>query len=388
MITRRKLLVCSSGALAAAAADYVPKRKYRAVIVGHTGQGNYGHDWDTAWHGIANVEVTALADANEAGRAKAIARIGGGSSSSGHTVRGYADYREMIAKEKPDIVNICPRTLDERVAMVTAAAEAGAHILMEKPFARSLREADAIEALVAKHKVKLQLGHSARAMSVSAASRDLLRQGKLGVLQEMRARGKEDRRAGGEDLIVLGTHCFDLLRYFTGTDPEWVFAHATEKGRELTPSMLRSAGEAVGQIGGDSINAMFGFPNGVHAYFASKANDLATGRRFGVSLYGSRGFVFVPLNAVPSDEPFHLDSPAWAPEKGEPWLRVPYAEGKPSDRHFANKAMALDLLEAIETGCEPLCSARDGRWTIEMVAGVYESQWSGARTRFPLSKRT
>lgn len=383
-MTRRKLLVTSgaSGALAVmAAADYVPKHKHRAVIIGHTGQGNYGHDWETAWQGIANVEVTALADADEAGRAKALARVGG----SG--VKGYADYRAMIAREKPDIVTICPRTLDERLAMVTAAAEAGAHILMEKPFARNLAEADAIEALANRHKVKLQLGHSARAMSVSAAARDLLRNGKLGVLQEMRARGKEDRRAGGEDLIVLGTHCFDLMRYFTGTDPEWVFAHATDKGRELSQTMMRAAGEAVGRIGGDNINAMFGFPNGVHAYFASKASDITSGRRFGVSLYGSRGFVFVPLNAVPSDEPYHLDSPAWAPEKGEPWLRIPYAEGKPSDRHFANKAMALDLLEAIETGREPLCSARDGRWTIEMVAGIYESQWSGARTRFPLSQR-
>lgn len=382
-MTRRKLLVttAASGALAAVtAADYIPKRKYRAVVIGHTGQGNYGHDWDTAWHGIANVEVTALADANGAGRQKAAARIAG-------PIKTYAAYRDMIAREKPDIVNICPRTLDERADMATAAAEAGAHILMEKPFARSLREADAIEALVAKHRIKLQLGHSARAMSVTAASRELLRSGKLGVLQEMRARGKEDRRAGGEDLIVLGTHCFDLMRYFAEGDPEWVFAHATSNGRELSPSMMRSAGEAVGQIGGDNINAMFGFPGGVHAYFASKSNDVATGRRFGVSLYGSRGFLFVPLNAVPSDEPYHLDNPAWVPEKGEPWLRVPYAEGKPTDRHFANRAMALDLLQAIETGREPLCGARDGRWTIEMVTGIYESQWSGARTRFPLSRR-
>ena len=381
-MTRRKLLVTSaSGALALAAADYVPKRKYRAAVIGHTGQGNYGHDWHTAWHGIANVEVTALADANEAGRQKAIQQVGRAG------VKGYADYREMIAREKPDIVNICPRTLDERLAMVTAAAEAGAHILMEKPFARNLREADAIEALVNKHKIKLQLGHSARGMSVTAGARDLLRNGKLGVLEEIRARGKEDRRAGGEDLIVLGTHCFDLMRYFTGANPEWVFAHATEKGRELTSAMMHPAGEAVGQIGGDNISAMFGFPNGVHAYFGSQKNDVLTGSRFGVSLNGSRGFVFVPLNAVPSDEPYHLDSPAWVPEKGEPWVRIPYAEGKPSDRHFANKVMALDLLEAIETGREPVCSAQDGRWTIEMVAGIYASHFSGARTRFPLSKR-
>ncbi len=384
-MTRRRLLVTASasGTLAALAADYVPKHKYRAVVIGHTGQGNYGHDWDTAWHGISAVTVTALADANEAGRQKAIARIGGG----GPAVTGYADYREMIAREKPDIVNICPRALHERVAMVTAAAQAGAHILMEKPFARDLRDADAMEALVEKHKVKLQLGHTARAMSVTASSRDLLRSGKLGVLQEIRTRGKEDKRAGGEDLIVLGTHCFDLMRYLAG-DPEWVFAHATERGRDLAPAMLHAATEPVGQIGGDSVNAMFGFPGGVHAYFASKASDVTTGRRFGVSLYGSRGFIFVPLTGIPIQKPYHLDSAAWVPESGEAWQRVGSTEGRQSDRHFANRAMALDLLNAIESGREPMCNARDGRWTIEMVAGVYESQWSGARTHFPLSKRT
>ena len=47
----------------------------------------------------------------------------------------------------------------------------------------------------------------------------MLREGRLGQLLEIRARGKEDTRAGGEDLIVLGTHCFDLMRYFAG-DPE------------------------------------------------------------------------------------------------------------------------------------------------------------------------
>lgn len=377
-MTRRKLLLTGgAGALLASAAEYIPKRKYRAVVIGHTGHGNYGHGWDTAWHGISAVEVTSVADANDKGRREAVTRIGG--------VKPYADYREMIAREKPDIVNICPRTLGERLSMVTAAAQAGAHILMEKPFAQNLAEADAIEALVAKHKLKLQLGHTARVLSVTIRTRDLLREGKLGNLQELRARGKEDKRAGGEDLMVLGTHCFDLMRYFVG-DPDWVFAHIAQGGRELTRTMLREGTEAIGKIGGDNISATFGFANGVHGYFASKASDIATGRRFGVSLYGSRGFVFVPLNAVPSDEPFHLDSPAWVPEKGEPWQRIRYAEGRPDDRHFANKAMALDLLEAIETGREPICSARDGRWTIEMLAGIYESHWAGARLKFPLTR--
>jgi hypothetical protein len=50
--------------------------------------------------------------------------------------------------------------------------------------------------------------------------------------------------------------------------------------------------------------------------------------------------------------------------------------------------MVGDLQEAIEQDREPACSARDGRWTIEMVTGIYQSQVSGARVEFPLAKRS
>ncbi|MDX1980352.1 MAG: Gfo/Idh/MocA family oxidoreductase [Bryobacteraceae bacterium] len=376
-IQRRTLLL--GGAAGALAADYKPKRRYRVAVIGHTGRGNYGHSWERAWREIAEAEVVALADPDEKGRAAAVARSG--------ARKAYADYREMIAKEKPDIVTISPRWCDQRVEMVKAAVDAGAHVLMEKPFAKTLEEADAIVAAVEGKGVKLQVGHSARAMAVTEGARELLRKGELGTLLEIRARGKEDRRAGGEDLIVLGTHCFDLMRYYCG-DPLWVFSHVTEQGREVTQSMMRHATEPVGMVGGDSIAAMFLFPNGVHGYFGSMASTDRTGRRFGVSLMGSKAFAFVPLNDVPSAEPYLLRSPAWAPEKGEPWERVNYPAGrKPKTRELTNHAMAIDLIEAIETGREPLCGARDGRWTVEMVAGIYQSQLSGGKVAFPLVKR-
>ena len=55
---------------------------------------------------------------------------------------------EMLRQEKPDLVGVGPRTLDEREQMLTAAAEAGAHIFTEKPFARSPLEADRVVTLV------------------------------------------------------------------------------------------------------------------------------------------------------------------------------------------------------------------------------------------------
>ncbi|MBM3768754.1 MAG: Gfo/Idh/MocA family oxidoreductase, partial [Acidobacteria bacterium] len=225
-MTRRTML--SSALLAAAPA------RYRAVIIGHTGAGNYGHDWDTSFAGFPNIEVLAVADPVEAGRAKAQARS--------KAARAYTDYREMIAKEKPNLVAICPRSLGERLEMFRAAANAGAHIVMEKPFAKDLREADEMVALAEKNRIKVQVGHTARPTPFTLRVKKLLDEGHIGVLMEMRARGKEDRRAGGEDMMVLGTHLFDLMRYFAG-DPVWATGHVTSKGRDITKADARQATE-------------------------------------------------------------------------------------------------------------------------------------------------
>src|SRR5206468_967368 len=100
----------------------------RAAIIGQTGAGDYGHEWDMAWNGLESVEVVAVADENEAGRRRAGQRS--------HAHRAYADYREMLQKEEPDFVGICSRSPELRLEMVTAAAKAGAHMLIEKPLAK------------------------------------------------------------------------------------------------------------------------------------------------------------------------------------------------------------------------------------------------------------
>src|SRR5262249_37595004 len=120
-MNRREWMGVALGGLSATGASGAPH--YRAAIVGQTGDGDYGHDWDTAWNDIPSVEVVAVADANEEGRRRAAQRS--------HAQRQYADYREMLQKEKPNFVGICSRVPDQRLRMVQAAAEAGAHMLIE-----------------------------------------------------------------------------------------------------------------------------------------------------------------------------------------------------------------------------------------------------------------
>ena len=108
--------------------------------------------------------------------------------------------------------------------------------------------------------------------------------GEIGVIQEARVRGKEDRRAGGEDMMVLGSHLCDMLRYFLG-NPMWVTAHVTQNGAEIGGADVRQATEPIGPIAGNQVSAMYAYPAGVHAFFASRASDQTDPFRFGTWIY-------------------------------------------------------------------------------------------------------
>src|SRR5215212_8386927 len=97
-------------------------KQYRVGIIGSTGRGDYGHGLDVAFKDLEGFEVVAVADADASGLAAAGKRLA--------VTNLYADYHEMLAKEKPDIVSIAPRWITDRVAMVTAAAGAGCHIFL------------------------------------------------------------------------------------------------------------------------------------------------------------------------------------------------------------------------------------------------------------------
>ena len=359
-----------------------PRRRYRGAVIGHTGRGNYGHGLDVVWRAFDWIEVVAVADPDPEGLNRARQRTGAS--------RAYRDYREMLDREKPDLVSIGPRWLDQRVPMVEAACEAGAHIYLEKPFARDLEEADRMVAAVQRAGVKLQIAHQMRASPFLAAVRELVDGGAIGGIQELRARGKEDHRAGGEDLMVLGSHLADIMRVFLG-DPQWVFAHVTHDGEELSSSHTRRPTEPIGPVAGNQIAAMFAFAGGRHGYLASKACEQTHPLRFGTYIFGSRGVIFLPNAIYPEGQPYLLRSAAWFPDEAHRWEKIEPKVDLSGIREdpalLANALMVRDLVDAVERDRKPVCSEEDGRWTIEMILGVYHSQRAGRPVRFPLAER-
>jgi predicted dehydrogenase len=348
---------------------------WRVGVIGRTGKGNYGHGLDAAWKSYPGVEIVAVADEDPAGLKQAGERLG---------VRAlYPDYARMLREQKPAVVVIGPRWIDAHLEMVLAAAEARASIFMEKPMARTPAECDRMIDACDRAHVKLSVAHNMRTCPVLDHVQALLRDGIVGDVLEIRSRGKEDKRAGGEDMMVLGTHAFDLFRRFYG-DPEWVFARVLEGERELRKSDVRIDGpEGMGPVGGSAVDAMFGFPGGRTAFFGTRRSSDVSGARWGLHIYGSRGVLAIRAAHVP--EVWLLDSPSWT---GAAWKRVEMPTGiRPLGLEDAYHLMIDDLLEAIQKDREPVAGGRNARWTIEMAMGVYASHKAGGRVKLPLEKR-
>jgi len=128
--------------------------KYRVAVIGRTGQGNYGHGLDVVWKEIEQAEVIAVADPDPKGLAAAARRL--------KAPRSYADYRQMLEKERPQIVSVAPRWLDCHHGMVLTCAEFGCHVFLERPMCQSLEQADEMIAALEKRNLKLAIAHQTR----------------------------------------------------------------------------------------------------------------------------------------------------------------------------------------------------------------------------------
>ncbi len=386
-MTRRDFLLQTAGAatLAVAAraqsATSLPSpARFTAAVIGHTGRGNYGHNMDLVFGGRPNVDVVALADPNEAGRAKAQPRV--------RAQRMYADYREMLERERPQLVAVAPRWTDQHHAMVGAALAVGAHVYCEKPFTRTLAEADELLATARRTGRKIAVAHQGRLSAQTLLLKQRLDAGFIGELLELRVHGKQDKRAGGEDLIVLGTHQFDLVRFFAG-DALWCSARVLQGGHDITLADAHAATEDIGLIAGDEIEALFALPRGVNVHYTSRAKNAAAAGPWGMELIGSQGRARL-LNDVQTQVYVLRTGKLTAVGETREWLPLVEPAGSqltPPNFAQANKLVADDWLAAIAEDREPACSGFAAMKSLEMIHAVFAAGLSRGRVELPLKRR-
>ncbi|MGB0548533.1 MAG: Gfo/Idh/MocA family protein [Limisphaerales bacterium] len=359
--------------------------EYRVGVIGSTGRGNYGHGLDTVWREFPKTKVVAVVDDNRDGLAKAVKRLG--------NPKGYADYRQMLEKEKLDFVSICPRWLDQHRDMMVTAAESGVRgIYQEKPLCQTLRQADEMIAACDKNNVKVAVAHQTRYSPVLSHIEQLLGDGKIGRVLEYQMHGKEDRRGGGEDLWVLGTHIFDLTQHLAGT-PLWVQGYARQDGELVTQKHVKPGAEGIGLLAGDSVGGTYALPNEAFAHFRSVKNGAGQPNRFGLTIFGSAGVIKMTFGYLPTAA--LLPDGSWAPGRtGKKWIPITsnglgQAETlKDGGLHAGNVLAVRDLIDAVEEDRDPEASIHDALTAMEMIVGLFEShRQGGARVPFPLAKR-
>jgi predicted dehydrogenase len=358
-------------------------KKYRVAVIGRTGKGNYGHALDTVWLKCDQAEIVAVADENEAGRADQAKRLG--------AKNAYADYRQMLEKERPQIVSVADRWVDCHHPMVLACAEFGSSIFLEKPIAQDLQQADEMVEACRKHHVKCAIAHQTRYSPRVKVIKDLIGEGKIGDLLELRGHGKEDVRAGGEDMMVLGTHTFDLMRLLAG-NPRWCFARVQKEQRRAVDGDIRMGGEQIRQVVGDHIAAYYGLGSvATGSFYTHKAKD-GVSSRYWLEIRGSKGVIHTGYGVLP---PAYLceDPSGMFGRSKKPWLEITSAGvGKPEPIDAkaienGNILIVNDLIEAIEKDRAPLGSIEDGRDALEMIMAVYESHRLDRPVEFPLKNR-
>ena len=380
---RRAFLVALVLAVVSSLAQ-TAQRPLTVGVVGHTGRGNYGHGLDTVWLKLPETRIVAVSDPDPAGRKVAEVRLQAAVGGADR-VESFADHVAMFRKARPQIVAVCPRHIDAHAEIILAAIEAGVKgIYIEKPFVRTLAEADEIVKLCADKGVRLAIAHRNRYHPVVDVVKKLVASGEIGELKEVRVRGKQDQRGGGLDLWVLGGHGFNLATLFTGPA---ISCEATilVEGRPATKADIRTGDEGVGLIVGDEIHARYETKSGIPLYFDSKKGKPAKGTPFGARLIGTKGVISLQID----EEPLAI-----LERDGKKTPITTGGIGKPEpikDIRLINgghHGAIRDLLAAIAEKREPLCGPEAGLETVELTLGVFASFAAGGKkVALPLDDR-
>ncbi len=289
--------------------------------------------------------------------------------------RGYLDWKDMILREKPDIVSITTHA-DLHAPVAIFAAEHGVKgIYCEKAIALSLGEADRAVAACRKAGAHLMIGHLRRWHNVHIAAADFIRSGAIGKLVAIHT-------IHTNEIFHTGTHSYDLLNMYAGT-PAFVQACVDTPGFDRRARVYEHDAAAVGFIR---------YANGVTAFVHG-----ATPRPplFDQEFLCEEGVIRVINNGVDWElwtlqewkRPEFKDGPVWKDVPKIATLQrapLPFA----TEVKSMTAAAVADLVQAVRANRDTRSTGEDGRLAFEVAMAFVESErQGGARVTLPLANR-
>ena len=212
------------------------------------GVGSMGRNHARVYDELPDVELVAVVDSEKS-------LVAG--TAEKYNIRPYADYREMLEKEKPQAVSIAvPTAMHEQVGL--AVMEAGAHVLMEKPIAATVEEGRRLIEKAHAMKTQLMVGHIVRFNPAIQVLKQKLDAGELGRIYQIlcrRAGPFPDRIRDVGVIVDLAPHDIDIMRFLVGSNPIRVYAEIEQRiHTEYEDLLWATLRFADGIIGGLEIN--------------------------------------------------------------------------------------------------------------------------------------
>lgn len=314
----------------------------------------------TAYSVIPECRIVAVSDIAPA-NAERFVKTWGDVWDNIHT---YSDHREMLAKEKLDIVSVATPD-DKHADILIDTANAGVRgIFCEKPLATTIADADRMIKAIEDNHVIVNVDHTRRWNPLFHEARNLIRQGKIGTLNTIVA------TLGGARAMMFrnGTHIVDMICFMAESSPSWVFAELEDGFADF--------GEYKGDGGYDpktepAVSGYIRFENGIRAFYncdkripsmsdweltGSKGMISVNDKRCELWISGNDGFSSQPINA-----PFY--------------------------RYSGMESAIREIIRCIETGEKTISDAREALKTVEIMIGMLESQKNGnIRINLPLAR--
>lgn len=294
------------------------------------------------------------------------------------SIRRYESYCEMYDKEHPDLVSIAlPSSLHADAAI--EAIKRGINVIIEKPMAMSIKDADEIIRLSKEHKVKVAACHQNRFNKAVQEMRTALENGRFGKLSNGAitvrwSRGEDyysqaDWRgrfaSDGGTLMNQCIHGIDLLRWMCGDSLKRVYGATRRQHHPYIEA------EDVG-------TAVFEFENGVIATVEGTVNVAGFDMEEHLTLLGETGAVKLGGTSANTIEIWKfLDDPEDSKDGfHEKTLNV-YGNGHTS--------LFEDVALAIKEDRAPYVDAEAGKRALEAVLAIYKSAYTGAPVELPLT---
>lgn len=298
------------------------------------------------------------------------------------TVKLYTDYKEMLLNEKPELVAVATES-GKHAEIALDCIKNGSNVMIEKPIALSMEDADRIIELAKEKKVKVCACHQNRFNKSIQKIREAVEKKRFGRLfyatahirwardyeYYARAKWRGTWEQDGGALMNQCIHNIDLLRWMMGNEIDEVVAMTDRLNHDYIEA------EDLGL-------ALVKFSNGSYGIIEGTVDIYPKNLEETLYIFGEKGTVKAGGQAVNIIEEWVFSDYMDTSEE----IKREYHEAPPNVYGFGHTRLYADMIEAVEKDRQPYVSAEDGKRALELVLAIYESAATGRAVKFPLKK--